>query len=40
MRALQHGFSVLRGAVEKGHGMREAHIIDAEGYCWVPSILL
>lgn len=31
------GDSVLSGAVDKPHGLREAHIIDPDGYVWVPS---
>ena len=38
--ARQNGFTVLAGALDKGHGMRESYILDADGYCWVPSITL
>lgn len=31
------GFEVLAPALDKGHGMREVYILDADGYCWVPS---
>ena len=32
------GGIVLAGAADKPHGVREAFILDPEGYCWVPTI--
>jgi hypothetical protein len=29
---------VLAGSLDKAHGMREAYILDADGYLWVPSV--
>jgi len=29
---------VLAGAADKPHGLREAYILDPEGYLWVPGI--
>lgn len=39
-RALGAGLGgiVLAGAADKPHGVREAHILDPEGYCWVPTV--
>lgn len=39
-RARTHGHTVLAGAMDKAHGMREAYIIDPDGYCWVPSVVI
>ena len=40
-RAQQHGFKLLDGPRDQpDHGLREAHIIDADGYVWVPDIAL
>ena len=36
-RARQAEAVVLSAAVDKPHGLREAHIVDADGYVWVPS---
>jgi len=37
-RARQHGFKLLDGPRDQpDHGLREAHIIDADGYVWVPD---
>ncbi|MCP4390240.1 MAG: hypothetical protein GY802_18250 [Gammaproteobacteria bacterium] len=37
-RARQHGFKVLDGPRDQpDHGLREAHIIDADGFVWVPD---
>lgn len=36
-RADKHGFTVLAGAVDKPHGLRECFLIDDEGYVWAPS---
>jgi catechol 2,3-dioxygenase-like lactoylglutathione lyase family enzyme len=36
--AQEHGFTVLAGSIDKPHGLRETYLLDAEGYCWVPSV--
>ena len=37
-RAQQHGFKLLDGPRNQpDHGLREAHIIDDDGYVWVPD---
>ena len=36
--AQAHDYHVLAPAADKPHGMREAHILDPDGYCWVPSL--
>ena len=36
--ARQLGFEVLSPSVNKGHGLREAHIRDQDGYVWVPDV--
>jgi catechol 2,3-dioxygenase-like lactoylglutathione lyase family enzyme len=37
-RAKTHGHHVLSEAADKPHGLREAYILDPDGYCWVPGI--
>lgn len=37
-RALDQDFLVLEGAMDKPHGLREAYIIDDDGYIWVPDV--
>lgn len=32
------GFAVLAPATDKSHGLREAYLLDADGYCWVPDV--
>jgi predicted enzyme related to lactoylglutathione lyase len=32
------GGVVLSGSADKPHGVREAYILDPEGYCWVPTV--
>ena len=32
------GFTVLQDATDKPHGTREAFILDADGYLWVPDL--
>lgn len=40
-RALELGFVVLDGPRDQpDHGLREAHIVDADGYVWVPDLPL
>lgn len=36
-RAKALGHHVLQNAADKPHGLREAFILDPDGYCWVPS---
>lgn len=36
-RARTFGAHVLSDAIDKPHGLREAHIVDPDGYVWVPS---
>ncbi|MDH3688523.1 MAG: hypothetical protein OEU36_03435 [Gammaproteobacteria bacterium] len=31
-------YIVLQGAMDKPHGLREAYIIDSDGYVWVPDV--
>lgn len=31
------GHTVLAGATDKPHGLREAYLLDDDGYCWVAS---
>jgi predicted enzyme related to lactoylglutathione lyase len=40
-RAIELGFRVLDGPRDQpDHGLREAHIIDGDGYVWVPDVPL
>jgi catechol 2,3-dioxygenase-like lactoylglutathione lyase family enzyme len=39
-KARDGGFTVLAGAMDKPHGLREAVILDDDGYCWVPGVAL
>ncbi len=39
-RARALGYEVLAGAMDKPHGLREAYIIDQDGYLWVPGVPL
>ncbi len=34
------GLTVLQGAMDKPHGLREAFLIDADGYLWVADVPL
>ncbi len=34
------GHTVLDGAADKPHGLREAFIVDPDGYLWVPDVAL
>lgn len=36
-RAEKAGYVVLNPPADKPHGMREAYILDPDGYCWVVS---
>jgi catechol 2,3-dioxygenase-like lactoylglutathione lyase family enzyme len=31
-------YKVLAGATDKNYGLREAHLVDADGYVWVPDV--
>ena len=39
-KARELGYEVLAGALDKPHGLREAYIIDQDGYLWVPGVPL
>jgi len=39
-RARRRDGIVLSGAMDKGHGLREAYLVDDDGYVWVPSVPL
>ncbi len=36
-RARTHGYTVLAGASDKPHGLRECMILDDNGFVWIPS---
>ncbi|THH34749.1 glyoxalase [Aliishimia ponticola] len=36
-RAEQAGATILQAPTDKPHGLREAYILDHDGYAWVPS---
>ena len=36
--AREMGLEVISPATDKGHGLREAYIRDADGYVWVPDV--
>ena len=38
--ALAAGHEIMASAADKPHGLREAYIIDPDGYVWVPDIPL
>ena len=37
-RARERGFDVLQPATDKPHGLREAYLLDGDGYLWVPDV--
>ena len=37
-RALALGYKLLAPAADKPHGVREAYLVDADGYVWVPDV--
>jgi len=39
-QAREHGFTVLAGSLDKPHGLREAMLLDSDGYLWIPSVHL
>ena len=38
--ARAHGYAVLAPAKDKPHGLREAYLLDPDGYLWVPGVVL
>ena len=36
-RARQRGDTILAGAMDKPHGLREVYIVDPDGSVWVPG---
>lgn len=38
--ARAHDYTILAGAADKPHGLREAVILDDDGYAWVPGTAL
>jgi catechol 2,3-dioxygenase-like lactoylglutathione lyase family enzyme len=36
--ARELGYTILDGTSDKPHGLREAYLIDPDGYIWVPDI--
>lgn len=38
--AMENGFEVMASAAGKPHGVREAFLVDPDGYVWVPDIPL
>jgi hypothetical protein len=36
--ARRFGFAILVAATDKAHGLREAYLVDADGYVWVPDV--
>ena len=36
-RARDLGYTILAGAMDKPHGLREVYILDGDGYLWVPD---
>jgi len=39
-RAVKLGYTVLAGAMDKPHGLRESYLLDEDGYLWVADIPL
>lgn len=37
-KAREGGWTVLAGAIDKPHGLRECVILDDDGYAWVPAV--
>lgn len=35
--ARESGYTVLAGSMDKPHGLREAMLLDDDGYVWIPS---
>jgi hypothetical protein len=38
--AREGGWTVLDGAIDKPHGLRECMLVDDDGYVWVPGVAL
>lgn len=36
-RANKLGYTVMAGSMDKPHGLREAYLLDDDGYLWVPD---
>jgi ligand-binding sensor domain-containing protein len=36
--AIAQDFTVLQSASDKPHGLREAYLLDSDGYLWVPDV--
>jgi catechol 2,3-dioxygenase-like lactoylglutathione lyase family enzyme len=36
--AREHGYTVLDGATDKPHGLREVYLVDDDGYVWVADV--
>ncbi len=36
--AMEHGYQVMASAANKPHGLREAFLVDPDGYIWVPDV--
>ena len=39
-RARKENYIIISNSMNKPHGMRECYILDNNGFCWVPSILV
>ena len=39
-RARARGDTVLAGAADKPHGLRESYLVDPDGYVWVPGVAI
>ena len=39
-RARKESYMILSTSTDKAHGMRECYILDNNGFCWVPSIIV
>jgi len=37
-RAREAGYTVMVGSMDKQHGLREAYLVDVDGYVWVPDV--
>lgn len=36
--AMKNGYEVMASAMNKPHGLREAFLVDPDGYLWVPDV--
>ena len=39
-RATTAGWHVLQAPANKPHALRETFLLDLEGYCWVPGVVI